>query len=102
MFNFKADYHPAMLAVSFAALQSMGNAYPDSLLQPIGETLAATPGGMAYLDDHHINCVVGRAKGPAEPYPPLYFTLTHSPAWTLAYFGNDGPLWIRKMRAVRQ
>lgn len=78
------------------------NAYPDSVERDYDDIMQADQRGMAILDAERVDCVIGRRPVPFDPeFPQLYVTLSESPEWALAYFGGDGPVWVRRVPQYR-
>jgi hypothetical protein len=74
------------------------NAYPDQVFVEYRGMLDATMTGLPLLDQLGINCVLGRGHLDTEPdIPRLYMYLVQSPDWALAYYGKDGPIWVRRL-----
>jgi len=73
------------------------NAYPDQVFSDYLDILNATPRGTQLLDQQRIDCVMGSAGTAA----PVCRYVAASPEWALAYFGHDGPIWVRRLPQYR-
>jgi len=73
------------------------NAYPDQIFADYMNIRNATPQGLRLLDQQGIVCVLGSVRSVSW----ICRTVAASPRWALAYYGVDGPVWIRRLPQYR-
>jgi hypothetical protein len=72
------------------------NAYPDQVYNDYLDILDATPRGTQLFDQQGINCVMS-----SDIASWLCRRVASSQQWALAYYGQDGAVWIRRLPQYR-